>query len=174
MRVLIWGMVVVFGFAAAIAAISVHGSADERAAIRHAVRAPLLDLRRRDARALCDDFTAGVEAHLTPGGGCDSRVARDFRLAAVADLYPSVDRTAPASRMRVTAISWHGDRASATSYLPGERASVRHWRLRRVGPAWRIATPATLRLQPDCQRGAPVRQVCAYAVSMRLADESPG
>jgi hypothetical protein len=167
-------MVVVFGLAAAFAAISVHGSADERAAIRHAVRAPLLDLRRRDARALCDDFTAGVEAHLAPGGGCDSRLAQDFRLAGVADLYPPIDRTAPASHMHVTAISWHGDRASATSFFSGDRASVRHWRLRRVGRTWRIATPATLQLRADCPRRAPVKQVCAYAVSMRLANEGPG
>jgi hypothetical protein len=168
--VLIWGIVAVFGLAVGVAAISVHGSADERAAIRRAVRAPLLDLRRRDARRLCDDFTAGVRAHLAPGAGsCDSRLAEDFRMASATFLSPSTDGSALASHLRVNAISWDGNRATAVSFYAGDRSSVHRWRLQRVGDAWRIATPATLRLQADCPRPQPAERGCAGALSMHFA-----
>jgi hypothetical protein len=168
-RVLIWGIVLVLGLAGAVAAISVHGSADERAAIRHALRAPLLDLRRRDARRLCGDFTVAAEAHIAPGAGsCHSRLAEDFRLARAAAIYPRTDATALASGLQVTGISWHDDRATATSSYAGDPASARHWRLQRVGEAWRIATPATLQMQADCRRPEPAKRDCAYALSLRF------
>lgn len=173
MRVLIWGMIVVFGFAVSVAAISVHGSVDERAAIRRAVRAPLLDLRHRDASRLCDDFTVAAEAHIASGAGsCDSRLAEDFRIARTAVLYPSPDGRELLSRLRVNAISWSGNRATAISSYPGARSSVRHWRLQRVGDAWRIATPATLRLRAQCPGLPPIEHACTYALSMRLAGAS--
>jgi hypothetical protein len=163
-------MIAVCGVAAAVGTISVHGSADERAAIRRAVRAPLLDLRRRDARSLCDDFTAGAEAHIAPGAGsCDSRLAADFRVARATILSAPTEGSPLASRLRVNAISWHGSRATAVSSYSGDRSSVRHWRLQHVGDTWRIATPATLRLQADCRRLQPVKRTCTYALSMRFA-----
>jgi hypothetical protein len=174
-RVLIWGTVVVFGFAVCAVAISVHGSADERAAIKRAVRAPLHDLRRRDARGLCGDFTAAAQAHIVPGAGsCDSRLAHEFHMPRAAALYSSARQTAPAPRLRVTAISWHGDWATAVSSYSGERASEYHWRLRRVDGRWRVATPATLRLRADCTRPAPVARNCADALSMPFASGASG
>ncbi len=168
-------MVAVFGLAACVAAISVHGSADERAAIRRAVRAPLLDLSRRDPRRLCDDFTAGAEAHIAPGAGsCDSRLSYDFRMARAAVLYSPTQPAGPASRLRVSAISWHGDRATAVSSYPGDPSSVYHWRLRRTRDRWRIATPATLQLRAGCPRPAPAGRQCAYALSMRFASGASG
>lgn len=167
---LIWGIVAIFGLAVGVAAISVHGSADERAAIRRAVRAPLLDLRRRNARRLCDDFTAGAQAHLASGAGsCDARLAEDFRMAGATLLSPSTDGSALAARLRVNAISWHGDRATAVSFYAADRASVQRWRLQRVGDAWRIATPATLRLQAECPRPQRTYRGCAGALSMHFA-----
>jgi hypothetical protein len=75
MRVLTWGIVVLFGLALGLSAMRVHGSRDERAAIRLAMRAPFADLRRRDAQRLCDDLTPAVDARLAPGtGGCDTQV----------------------------------------------------------------------------------------------------
>jgi hypothetical protein len=162
-------MIVVFGFAVCVAAISVHGSADERAAIRRAVRAPMLDLRRRNARGLCDDFTAGAKAHIAPGAGsCDAKLVEDFRLARAVAVYPPADGTALARGLRVTEISWHDDRATASSSYAGDRSSVRHWHLRRVGQDWRIATPATLQVQADCRALQPAKRACAYALSLRF------
>jgi hypothetical protein len=162
-------MVAVLGLFGAVAAISVHGSADERAAIRHAVRAPLLDLRRRDARQLCGDFTAAAKAHIAPGvGSCDAKLAEDFRLARAAAIRRPGDGAALEPSLRVTAISWHDDRATATSSDAGERSGVLHWRLQRVGQDWRIATPATLHVQADCRQLQPVKRACAYALSLRF------
>ena len=79
MRMLTWGIIVLFGLDMGLAAMRVHGSRNERAAIRRAVRAPFADLRRRDARRLWADFTPAVDARLAPGSGsCPARLTQTF------------------------------------------------------------------------------------------------
>jgi hypothetical protein len=107
MRVVTWGIVAIFGLGIGLGVLEVHGSTDQRAAIRHAVRSPLADLRRRDARALCTDFTPAVDARLTAGrGGCESRVSEIFRTSPSAAQYVLASETSSPQRLAVTHISW--------------------------------------------------------------------
>ncbi|HST32233.1 MAG TPA: hypothetical protein VLJ80_01820 [Solirubrobacteraceae bacterium] len=149
--------------------IGVHGSTDEQAAITRAVRAPFQDLRRRDARALCEDFTPPVAVKLTSvEGSCASHVSRLFaRSARDAEYVPS---QGPLShgRVEVRAIRLHDDRATADSVGPGVPARVRHWQLARVDGRWRIATPATLQMQSDCDQHPFGGAGCLDVLSMRL------
>jgi hypothetical protein len=149
--------------------IGVHGSTDEQAAITRAVRAPFQDLRRRDARALCEDFTPAVAAKLTSiEGSCASHVGRLFaRSARDAEYVPSHGLLSH-GRVEVRAIHLDDDRATADSVGPGEPALVRHWLLARVDGRWRIATPATLQMQSDCGQHPFGGAGCLDVLSMRL------
>jgi hypothetical protein len=169
MRLLIWGIVGLSGLGLMIQLIGVHGSTDEQAAIRRAVRAPFQDLRRRDARALCEDFIPAVAADLTSvNGGCASRVGRLFQLSAKDAEYIPSQGLLSHGRIEVTAIRLHGDHATADSIGSGEPALVRHWQLALVHGRWRIATPATLYVQPDCERREVGASGCLEVLSMRL------
>lgn len=169
MRLLIWGIVGLSGLGLAIQLIGIHGSTDEQAAVRRAVRAPFQDLRRRDARALCEDFTPAVAAKLTSvDGSCASHVGRLFaRSAQDAEYVPSQGLLSH-GRFEVRAIRVHENRATAESVGPGKPAPVRHWQLARVDGRWRIATPATLEMQSDCDRHPFGGAGCVDVLSMRL------
>jgi hypothetical protein len=147
----------------------IHGATDEQAAVRQAVRAPFQDLRRRDARALCDDFTPAVAADLTSAdGSCASHVGRLFQRSARDAEYVPSQGLLSHGRIEVRAIRLHGDRATADSVGPGTAALVRHWQLERVKGQWRISTPATLAMQSDCQRHPFGGSGCIDVLSMRL------
>jgi hypothetical protein len=169
MRLLIWGIVGLSGLGLVIQLIGVHGSTDEQAAITRAVRAPFQDLRRRDARALCEDFTPAVAAKLTSTeGSCAGHVGRLFaRSARDAEYVPSQGLLSH-GRVEVRAIRLHDDRATADSVGPGTPARVRHWQLARVEGRWRIATPATLQMQSDCDRHPFGGAGCLDVLSMQL------
>jgi hypothetical protein len=158
MRILIWGIVGLSGLGFAVQAVGVHGSTDERAAIRHAVRAPFDDLRRRDARALCEDFAPSVAAHLTASSErCAAAVASLLGRRAIGPGHPAVGRP-----VRVADIDRRGRRASAEVLFEDSlQTAPRRLRLQMIGRHWRIATPASLRLRSDC---GPVHG----CVSMRL------
>ena len=169
MRLLISGIVVLSGLGLVIQLIGVHGSTDEQAAIRRAVRAPFQDLRRRDARALCEDFTPAVAVKLTSiDGSCASHVGRRVaRRAQAAQPAPAPGRRAH-GRVGGRASRGHGDRATAESVGPGKPALVRHWQLTRVNGRWRIATPATLQMQSDCDQHPFGGAGCIDVLSMWL------
>jgi hypothetical protein len=149
-------------------ALGVHGSKDERSAIRHALKAPLGDLQRRDGRALCGDFTPNVEAHLVAGGGvnCESNVTRMFG-SSTYEAASLALRESPA-RLKIKNISWHGDRASAASVYAGSPSSERHWHLEMVDGRWRIETPARLEVRLDCSHHPSGRRTCVQLLSMRF------
>lgn len=169
MRLLISGIVALSGLGLAIQLIGVHGTTDEQAAIRRAVRAPFQDLRRRNARALCGDFTPAVAAKLTSiDGSCASHVGELFaRSARDAEYVPSQGLLSH-GRVEVRAIRLHDDRATAESVGPGKPALVRHWQLTRVNGRWRIATPATLQMQSDCDQHPFGGAGCLDVLSMQL------
>jgi hypothetical protein len=170
MRLLIWGIVGLSGLGVVIQLVGVHSGTDEPAAIARAVRAPFEDLRRRDARALCEDFTPAVAATLTSiEGGCASHVGRLFaRSAGDAEYVPSQGLLSH-GRIEVRAVRVHDDRATADSVGPGRPALVRHWQLARVDGHWRIATPARLQMRSDCERHPFGGSGCIDVLSMRLA-----
>lgn len=169
MRLLIWGIVGLSGLGLVIQLIGIHGATDEQAAITRAVRAPFQDLRRRDARALCEDFTPAVAAKLTSiEGSCSSHVGRLFaRSAQDAEYVPSQGLLSH-GRVEVRAIHLHDDRATADSVGPGKPALVRHWQLARVDGRWRIATPARLQMQSDCDQHPFGGAGCLDVLSMQL------
>lgn len=169
MRLLIWGIVGLSGLGLVLQLVGVHGATNERAAIAQAIRAPFQDLRRRDPRALCEDFTPAVAAKLTSvDGSCASDVGRLFaRSARDAEYVPSQGLLSH-GRVQVRAISVHDDRATADSIGPGKPALVRHWQLARVAGRWRIATPATLQMQSDCAQHPFGGAGCLDVFSMRL------
>jgi hypothetical protein len=169
MRILIWGIVALFGFGVCVEALAVRGSTDERAAIRRALRAPLADLRRRDARALCEDFTPEVDKRLARGGDCDRAVAALLHGTTAGGRYVPVVESAPAQRSTQWRITWRGDRATAVSLHAGDPAGGRRWRLQQLGGRWRIATTATLDRRTDCPPGASDARSCVYAVALRFA-----
>lgn len=169
MRVLIWGIVGLSGLGLVLQLVGVHGATDEPAAITRAVRAPFQDLRRRDARALCEDFTPAVAAKMTSiGGSCASDVGLLFARSARDAEYVPARGVLSHGRVEVRAITVHDDRATADSVGPGKPALVRHWRLDRVGGRWRIATPATLRMQSDCDQHPFGGAGCLDVLSMRF------
>ncbi len=169
MRLLIWGIVGLSGLGLIVQLIGIHGSTDEQAAIRRAVRAPFQDLRRRDARALCEDFTPAVAADLTSvGGSCASRVGQLFQLSARDAEYVPSQGVLSHGRIEVTSIHMHEGRATADSVGPGKPALVRHWQLTLVHGRWRIATPATLEVQSDCEQHPFGASGCLDVLSMRL------
>jgi len=169
MRLLIWGIVGLSGLGLVIQLIGVHGTTDEQAAIRRAVRAPFQDLRRRDARALCEDFTPAVAAKLTSvDGSCASHVGELFaRSAQDAEYVPSHGLLSH-GRIEVRAIRVHSDRATAESVGPGRPALVFHWQLTLVNGRWRIATPATLQMQSDCDQHPFGGAGCLDVLSMQI------
>ncbi len=169
MRILIWGIVGLSGLGFAVQALGIRGSKNESAAIRHAVRAPFGDLRRHDARGLCEDFAPSVAAHLTTGSGrCEAAVTTLFGRGA-ADPEISGEHSSQRRLVKVTDIHWHGEQASAEVVLdvPSQEAPHR-FRLRMIGRHWRIATPASLQLRPDCRQLSSGIRPCVEALSMRM------
>lgn len=170
MRLLIWGIIGLSGLAFAVQMLGVHGATNEQAAIRRAVRAPFRDLRRRDARALCDDFIPPVAAHLaaTPGD-CAQAIGHLFRLSAHDAEYVPAKETAAHEALHVDAISLHGPYATAAFTGPEARGQVHRWRLSLLHGRWRIASPATLRLLSDCARRPFGDPACLDRLTLRLA-----
>ena len=172
MRMLILGIVGLSGLGWAVQSVGVHGSTDERAAIRRALRAPFADLKRRDARALCGDFTPSVAATLAsgaPGSSCEQRVNALFVLAHDAGEYVSPDDRPADGRLAVGAIHWRGNSATAPSRAQSEGLRGGSLRLESRALRWRIATPARLEARTDCA-GHPVSGAgCVYAISLRFA-----
>ncbi len=126
---------------------SVHGSKDDRAAIRRAVRATFADLQERRADRLCEDFTAAADARLARGvGDCARRVGEVLGAPSGAGRRAGAPHLPTLGRLRVTDISFSGDRASAVSSEPRKAGSELRWRLRLRGGRWRIDAPATLAL----------------------------
>lgn len=170
MRLLIWGIVGLSGLGLIVQLVGIHGATDEQAVISRAVRAPFLDLRRRDARALCEDFTPAVAAHLTvPAGDCQTQVRRLFKRSEDHAEYVPAQDSASRGRLRVTAVHWRAGRATAASVGPGRQGPMRHWRLELVHGRWRIATPATLQVRSDCKGHPFGESSCLDALSMRFA-----
>jgi hypothetical protein len=171
MRLLISGIIVLSGLAFAVQMLEVHGATDEQAAIRRAVREPFRDLRRRDARALCEDFTPAVADHLiAAGGSCAARVSRLFSLSARhAEYLPARDRVA-VGPLDVRAIAWDGARARASSTGSGDAGHELRWRLSLLRGRWRIATPMTLQLRPDCTDRPLHSSACLDTLTLRLAE----
>jgi hypothetical protein len=171
MRILIWGIVGLSGLGWAIQSVGVHGSTNERAAIRRALRAPFADLKRRDARALCDDFTPSVAAALASGAGgstCEQRVSTLFLRARGAGEYVSPGNRPASGRLAVSAIRWRGNSATAPSRAQSDGLAGESLRLELRAQRWRIATPARLEARTDCA-GDPVGgSGCVYAVSLRF------
>jgi hypothetical protein len=170
MRMLIWGIVGLSGLGLAVQTIDVHGSTNDRAAIKHAVRAPLVDLKRRDARALCEDFTPAVAAHLAGNApeGCERGVDELFRVARNAPEYvPPTDRAV--RRLAVSAVHWRGNRATAVSSYRAGALNQRDLRLEMSARQWRIATPTRLEMRSDCKDHPFGTSGCVYAMSIRFA-----
>jgi hypothetical protein len=168
MRMLVLGIVGLSGLGWVVQSVDVHGSTNERAAIRRALRAPFVDLKQRNARALCDDFTPPVAARLASGAGdCEQRVSALFGRARGAGEYVAPNAVAASGRLTVGAIRWHGGHATAASSdRAGGRGSLQ---LELHALHWRLATPATLEMRADCDGhpfGAPG---CVDAVSLRFA-----
>jgi hypothetical protein len=169
MRMLIWGIVGLSGLGLAVQSIDVHGSTNDRAAIKRAVRAPLADLKRRDAHALCEDFTPSVAAQLAGGAreSCERSVSARFRAARNAPEYVRpADRSA--RRLAVSAVHWRGDRATAVSSYPAVAAARRELRLHMLAQRWRTATPARLEMRSDCTNHPFGAAGCVYAMSIRF------
>ncbi|HEX3911670.1 MAG TPA: hypothetical protein VHW67_13320 [Solirubrobacteraceae bacterium] len=171
MRILIWGIVGLSGLGFAVHALGVHGSTDERAAIRRAVRAPFADLRHHDARELCEDFVPSVAAHLSSDpGGCPAAVAALFALGTHdAEYVAAEDRPAQGRRLQVGSIDWRGRSASADLIEAGRRSDRRRWQLRMVGRRWRLVTPARLQMRSDCRHHPFGVPGCIDALSLQFA-----
>lgn len=168
---LIWGIVGLSGLGFAVQAIDVHGSTNERAAITRAVRAPLADLRRRDARALCEDFTPSAAAQLTGdhAQSCERSVSAFFRRAHGAGEYAPPGERTMRGRLAVGAIHWRADRATAISSAGAGDDEDHTLRLEMLAQRWRIATPTTLALLTDCRAHPFGTPGCVYAMSLRFA-----
>jgi hypothetical protein len=170
MRMLVLGIVGLSGLGWVVQSVGVHGSTNERAAIRRALRAPFADLKRRDARALCDDFTPSVAAGLTRGADgddCEQRVSALFVRARGAGEYVAPNGGPASGRLTVSAIRWRGDRATVASSDRASGPGSLQLELRAL--RWRIATPARLEVRADCDDhpfGAPG---CVYAASLHFA-----
>jgi hypothetical protein len=169
MRVALWVIVALLSVGLVVQAIGLHGSKDERSNITHAVRAPFRDFRKRDAHALCADFTPGVDVQLAGGNGgdCDSNAARMFKAnSREADgTYSPILPT----RLKVTDIKWHHDRATAASVYSRWPGSEMHWRLEMLGGRWRVETPARLRVRLQCREDPSGRRVCVQLLAMQFA-----
>lgn len=166
---LIWGIVGLSGLGLAVQTLDVHGSVNDRAAIKRAVRAPLADLKRRDVHALCEDFTPAVAAHLAGSApeSCERSVSALFRAARNAPEYVTpADRSA--RRLAVSAVHWRGDRATAVSSYRAGAPARRELRLDMLAQQWRIATPTRLEMRSDCSDHPFGTAGCVYAMSIRF------
>lgn len=159
------------GFGVLLEALDVHGARDERAAIRHAIKSSLADLRRRDAQALCGDFTPSAAAVLSLARGkqCEERLDSAFAIDVSANESALPYGTPSSAHLRVLDIRWHGDSATADALDPGTPGERQTLRLSLLGQRWRLATPARLEMQARCQ-GPPVgARMCVREMSMRFA-----
>jgi hypothetical protein len=120
-------------------AIGVHGSTDERGAIKRAIHSPFADLQRRNARALCHDFTPAVSAQLAGGRGlsCQAQVSRVFALTANAAEYLPAGEQPPHSAVEIIDVSQSGNRAAAVSILPGAAAEKHRLQLQMLAAGGR-------------------------------------
>jgi mono/diheme cytochrome c family protein len=141
-------------------AASAPGGSGTRAAVTRAALAPFEAFVRRDAGALCADFTPSVAAELVPnapaGSTCESAVGES--LASTAPQEP------PLATPSVSDVHWQGDHAwasvlftkvsgPANEKLVGlETVSVT---LERIAGRWLLATRARLGSIAGC--GNPVR-----------------
>ncbi len=166
-RTLTVGMIVLFGLGAVAAVLAVHGSSDERAAIRAAVRAPFADLRDDDARALCMDFTPAAAAALMHGADCARRVQAMLARALGAAPREREEQLLASPRATVSDISWHGGNGQAL-LRRGAGVQAQRLRLTLLDGRWRLATPASLHLRADCASGLPAARACAGAVALRF------
>jgi hypothetical protein len=170
MRMLILGIVGLSGLGWAVQSVGVHGSTNERAAIRRALRAPFVDLKRRDARALCGDFTPSVAAHLASGasGDCEQRVSTVFMRAHDVGEYISARDGSTSGRLTPSVIRWHGGRATTTLSDQIGGVGRESLQLEMHAQRWRIATTARLELHADCG-GHPFGGAgCVDAISLRF------
>jgi len=168
---LILGIVGLSGLGWAVQSLGLHGSTNERAAIKRALRAPFADLKRRDARALCDDFTPSVAAGLASGAAgssCEQRVNALFARARDAGEYISPGSRPASGRLAVSAIRWHGNSATAPSRAQSDGLAGESLRLELHALRWRIATPVKLETRTDCAGNSTGRRGCVYAISLRF------
>jgi hypothetical protein len=168
---LILGIVGLSGLGWAVQSVGLHGSINERAAIRRALRAPFADLKQRNARALCDDFTPSVAAHLAGGAGgdCEQRVSVLLMRARGAGEYVSPNDGPARGRLAFGAIRWHGDRATAAANDRSASLGGESLQLDLHAQQWRIATPARLELRTDCAGHRLGGPGCVDAISLRFA-----
>lgn len=120
--------------------------------ISRAARAPYVDLIRRDAQALCADFTSPAAERLarrvSRSASCEVRVAGAFARSAP---FEPISRPAALGAIRVRGVTQHGDAASATiTYGPSRSGTRVTLEFTRIGGDWRVATPPTLGLIKGC------------------------
>jgi len=111
-----------------------------------------------------------VAAKLTSSGaGCTQRVGHLFALDASGAENVLAQEWWPRGSIKVGQISWHGDRATASSTGP-ESGQKRRWRLSLLHGRWRIASRATLQLRPDCGQHPFATTACPQILTLRPAD----
>jgi hypothetical protein len=152
------------------------GSTSEPQAISRAVNAPLLDFLRGDANALCDDFTPAISAHLARGAvgsTCEKRVADALRRTPYSKGLSAKERSSYEKQsgwpVAISDVHQHGDHATAVTVLPNDHTVL--WRLVKLVGKWRLATPATLEAEHDCQ-GGPGAYSCTYSAWFNYAPRS--
>jgi len=151
-------------------AVDVHGARDERAAIRHAIRSSFADLNRRDAGALCRDFTPSAAAALAVAGGtrCEARVHGAFAIDGAGSERPFDADTPSSAHLKVLDIHWHGGSATADAVDPRTPGDRHRLRLVLLDARWRLATPARLEMQARCQNPPAGGRACVREMSMRF------
>jgi hypothetical protein len=118
--------------------------------ILKAARAPYLAIMRRDARALCADFTIKAARRLadsvSKNTNCYRRVSVAFARSAP---FEPKSRLAALKAVKASDARQRGDFASAVITY-GKSGTAVTLRLVKVGASWRISTPPTLGLIKGC------------------------
>lgn len=122
--------------------------------IVRAVRAPYIAVVRRDAHALCAAFTpaavADLASSLSPGMGCEHRVAEAFARSDPIEPAPS---SSALMAVRVGDVAQHDNTATAVVTFVGQNGTSSNVRLaltRLGGGSWRVATPPRIGLIKGC------------------------
>jgi mono/diheme cytochrome c family protein len=121
--------------------------------IVQAARAPYIAVVRRDAHALCAAFTpaaaADLASNLSPGMGCDHRVAEAFARSEPIEPAPL---SSALMAVKVRGVVQHGNSATAvvTFMGPAGTGSKVRLALTRLGGSWRVATPPRIGLIKGC------------------------